>query len=65
MTNKQIKDLADGTMASVGMVQGMFSRFLDENEGDVELALRLTNIAWDGLMLSVRGNSDDDARGLM
>ena len=65
MTDKQIKALADGTMASVGMVQGMFKRFLEENKGDAEIALRLTQITWDGLMISARCNSEDDTRGLM
>lgn len=60
MTKKQMEDLANATMMSVGIIQGVYTQFLGENDGDRDVAIRLTKIAWDGLMLSVRTNNEDD-----
>lgn len=59
MTKKEMENLANATMMSVGIIQGAYNRFLEEN-GDHDIAIRLTKIAWDGLMLSVRMNIEDD-----
>lgn len=52
--------LALSTMASVGIVQGLYKKFLEENNQNTELALKLTEITWRGLMSSVRVNSQND-----
>ena len=51
--------LALSTLASVGIVQGLYKKFLEENMQDVELALKLTDITWRGLLTTVRENSQN------
>lgn len=60
MTKKQIEDFTNATLMSVGIIQGAYMKFMEENKGDKEVALRLTQIAWDGIMLSVRTDNEDD-----
>lgn len=60
MTKNDMENLANATMMSVGIIQGAYMKFLEENNGDRDVAIRLTKIAWDGLMLSVRTNNEDD-----
>ena len=51
--------LAEATLSTVGVVQGLYMRFLDENR-DEEIALRLTEIAWNGIMLGMGDFREDD-----
>ena len=60
MSKNDMENLANATMMSVGIIQGAYMKFLEENNGDRDVAIRLTKIAWDGLMLSVRTNNEDD-----
>ena len=52
--------LALSTLASAGIVQGLYKKFLEENMQDVELALKLTDITWQGIMTTVRENSQNN-----
>lgn len=54
------KALCEATMASVGIVQGLYQSFLKENDGDKDIALRLTQTTWYGLMKTVKTNNDDE-----
>lgn len=54
------KGLYEATMASVGVVQGLYQQFLKENKGDKDIALTLTHITWSGIMeRTSRANMDD------
>ena len=59
MTDKQMHELAESTMSIVGIVQGLYMSFLKENDGDSNVALALTDIAWNGLMGSINQQNDD------
>lgn len=54
-----VKALYEATMTSVGIVQGLYQSFLNENNNDKEIALALTQTTWYGLMKSVRPKDDD------
>ena len=49
MTSRQMRELAESTMSVVGIIQGFYKSFLKENDGDKDVALALTEIAWNGL----------------
>lgn len=55
-----IKGLTEATLASVGVVQGLYQQFLKENKGDKDVALSLTQITWFGIMQSARRADMDD-----
>lgn len=59
MNEETLKAIADAIMMSVGIIQGAYDRFLDENDGDVEVALRLTDITWHGLMSTVNNATNN------
>lgn len=54
MKDNDWENIAEATLASVGVVQGLFVRFLDENNGDRDIALALTQITWEGIMHSAQ-----------
>lgn len=53
------EELAKATLAVVGCVQGLYMRFLEENNNDKEMALRLTQIAWYGIMRTAKQEGDE------
>ena len=54
------KELAEATIAISGLIQGFFMRYLDENDGDVDIALALTSITWEGIVNSQSKDSGND-----
>lgn len=48
------KGLYEATIASSGIVQGLYETYRKENKDDNETALRLTEITWNGIMLASR-----------
>ena len=60
MTNKEWNDIAEATLASVGVIQSLYSRFLEENDGNEHIALRLTEITWNGIMSGANSKKDAD-----
>lgn len=53
------KSLYEATMATVGCVQGLYMRFMEENDNNENLALKLTEIAWYGLMKGAKKEGDE------
>ena len=64
VTNKQWNDLAEATLASVGVMQSAYERFLNENDNNENIALRLTQITWEGIMKAGQANKEDDGNKL-
>ena len=54
------KGLYEATIASAGIVQGLYDTFSKENKGDQETALRLTEITWNGLMLASKSEDMEE-----
>lgn len=65
MTDKDIREMTDAVMMSVGIIQGAYQRFLQENDGEIGIALELTRILWDGIMLGKNMNDDDERWDLL
>ena len=59
-----VMNLTKGVMTTATLVQGLFEKFSIENDGDTELALKLTSIAWHGLATGIGMAHEDDTDDL-